>query len=111
MPVRAAASLGVMRACSLSNDSRIASPFSRPAIQSRLSNGGLVIEKTLILRVQRTVMRDYRANPSLCAWDFACIAHKLHSSETRKRWSGDANYRTYPGLLLYGRPHRPGACT
>jgi shikimate dehydrogenase len=48
-----------------------------------LSNGGLVIEKTLILRVQRTIMRDYRANPSLCAWDFACIAHMLHSSETR----------------------------
>src|SRR5260370_36715387 len=43
MPVRAAACVGVIRACSLSKASSTASPFSSPAIQSRLSKGGRLV--------------------------------------------------------------------
>jgi hypothetical protein len=42
-----------------------------------LSNGGLVIEETLILRVKRTDLRDYRATPALFPWGFTRSRHKL----------------------------------
>src|SRR5258708_32698423 len=111
MPVRAAACVGVIRACSLSKASSTASPFSSPAIQSRLSKGGRLVISNNPHSV-RSVMMCERLSPTCRKHSFVSTGPILilYSTGLMNEWRHHENYRHDPGVLLHLRSSGSGAC-
>src|SRR5471032_3386583 len=115
MPVRAAACVGVMRACSLLNASSTANPFSSPAIQSRLSNGGRLVISINPHSVRSMVMcerlsRTFTKHCFVSAKPILILCFTGLMNEAMEQRGHHEDHRHDPDFLLHRRSSRSGAC-